>query len=443
MAGDLFAHAAEHATAGKPLAERMRPRSVEEVVGQGHVLGPKGALHQLLQQKKLPSLILWGPPGCGKTTLARLLAHKVGGVFESLSAVMSGVKDLRLVTDRATQARGQYGKATVLFIDEIHRFNKAQQDALLPHVESGLVTLIGATTENPAFELNQALLSRCRVMELRPIAPPDLTALLQRALTDKTYGLGETPLQTDAACLEAIARVAQGDARYALTTLEVAAELCRHRQTNTLTADLVAEATQRKLPRYDKDGDMHHALISAFIKAMRGSDPDAALYYMHRMLEGGEDPRFILRRVVIFASEDVGNADPQGLQVAAAAWQAFVVMGLPEGLLPMTQAVTYLACAPKSNAVLTASKSAQASAQAHPDLPVPANLRNAHTALAKSQGHGRHYHYPHDYPGHWVPDHYLPDALAGQHYYHPSDQGAETDIAARLASWRAARTPKG
>ncbi len=443
MGDDLFTRAAEHSSVGKPLAERMRPRTLDEVVGQGHLLGPRGALHQLLQQKRLPSLILWGPPGCGKTTLARLLAHQVGGVFESLSAVMSGVKDLRQVMDRATQARGQYGRATLLFIDEIHRFNKAQQDALLPHVESGLVTLVGATTENPAFELNGALLSRCRVMELRPIAPEDITSLLQRALTNRTYGLGETPLQADDASLAAIAHVAQGDARHALTTLEVAAQLCLHRQVGSITAELVAEAAQRKLPRYDKDGDMHHALISAFIKALRGSDPDAALYYMHRMLEGGEDPRFILRRVVIFASEDVGNADPQGLHVANAAWQAFVIMGLPEGLLPMTQAVTYLACAPKSNAVLLASIAAQASAQQYPDLPVPANLRNAHTALAKSQGHGRHYHYPHDYPGHFVPDHYLPEALAGQQYYQPSDQGAETSIGLRLANWRAARTPKG
>ena len=428
MAGDLFTRAAEQSSVGKPLAERMRPRSVEDVVGQSHMLGPQGALHQLLQQKKLPSLILWGPPGCGKTTLARLLASKVGGIFESLSAVMSGVKDLRQVMDRATAARGQYGKATVLFIDEIHRFNKAQQDALLPHVESGLVTLIGATTENPAFELNNALLSRCRVMELRPIAAEDLIALLRRALDNKTYGLGEMQLQADDESLATIARIAQGDARHALTTLEVAVELCRHRQASALTAELVAEAAQRKLPRYDKDGDMHHALVSAFIKSMRGSDPDAALYYMHRMLEGGEDPRFILRRVMIFASEDIGNADPQALQTAAAAWQAFVIMGLPEGLLPMTQAVTYLACAPKSNAVLLASGSSQASAQEHPDLPIPANLRNAHTAQAKAQGHGRGYRYPHDYPGHYVPDHYLPQGLAGQQYYQPSDQGAEASI---------------
>ena len=355
---------------------------------------------------------------------------------------MSGVKDLRAVMERATAARGQYGRPTLLFIDEIHRFNKAQQDAMLPHVESGLVTLIGATTENPAFELNGALLSRCRVMVLQPLTEADMVILLERALGDAEHGLHSYHLEADADALAAIGQIAQGDARHALTTLEVAAQLCRHKGEIHLTAAMVEQAAQRKLPQYDKDGDMHHGLVSAFIKSMRGSDPDAALYYMHRMLEGGEDPRFIMRRAVIFASEDVGNADPQALQLAVAALQALALMGLPEGMLPMTQAVTYLASAPKSNAVIQANTAARACAQEHAHLPVPERLRNAHTGLAKSMGHGKHYAYPHDFPGHFVPEYYLPEALQGQYFYQPSDQGAETTLGERLAAWRAARPKK-
>ncbi|MBI5510766.1 MAG: replication-associated recombination protein A [Deltaproteobacteria bacterium] len=442
-AGDLFAAAAAADPSLRPLADRMRPRTLDEIVGQEKILAPGRAIRQLVAKGEIASMILWGPPGSGKTTLARALAAELAADFESVSAVMSGVKELREVVERARAARQYHRKKTVLFIDEIHRFNKAQQDALLPHVETGLVTLIGATTENPSFEVNAALLSRCRVFVLEPIPAGALLELLARALADPERGLGARNLGAAREILEAIAAGSQGDARRALNTLEIAADLATQEKVTTLSIAHVEEATQHKALLYDKAGEEHYNIISAFIKSLRGSDPDAATYWMVRMLESGEEPRFILRRMVIFASEDVGNADPRALGVAVNALHAFELVGLPEGVLPMTQAATYLACAPKSNAVIVAYKDARRDVLEHGPLPVPKKLRNAPTALMKGPGYGRDYKYPHEFDGHYVPERYLPDRLADTTYYRPSGEGDEQAIKARLDSWRAqtARKP--
>jgi putative ATPase len=435
---DLFAAAAARDTSGSPLAERLRPRTVDEVVGQRKILGPGRALRRLLERGELPSLILWGPPGSGKTTLARLLAGQVKAELEAISAVMSGVKEIRAIVERAEEKRNQHRRRTVLFIDEIHRFNKAQQDALLPHVERGLLTLIGATTENPSFEVNAALLSRCKVFVLEPLEPADLVVLLERALADRERGLGTRSLSAPPEVLELVARGAGGDARRALNTLEVAADLASQAKLSVLTQEVVEEAAQQKTLLYDKAGEEHYNVVSAFIKSMRGSDPDAAVYWMTRMLESGEDPRFILRRMVILASEDIGNADPQALQVAVSALQAFELMGLPEGVLPMTQAALYLACAPKSNAVITAYGRARADVQARGALPVPHKLRNAPTGLMKKLGYGSGYKYPHEFEGNYVVEGYLPDELGRRVYYTPSSSGAERELGERLQRQREA-----
>lgn len=439
MTGNLFQAAAERDPKGKPLAERLRPQTLADVVGQPKLLGPGCALPQLLQRGELPSMLLWGPPGSGKTTLAHVLARSVDATFESLSAVLSGIKEVRAAIDQAATRRAMQRRRTVLFIDEIHRFNKAQQDALLPHVENGVVTLIGATTENPSFEVNAALLSRCRVFVLQPLTTDDLVMVLMRALQDCQRGLGVWKLAADDDVLRSIATASGGDARRALTTLEVASQLALHDGGGQLTLQHVEQATQQKTLLYDKGGDEHYNVVSAFIKSMRGSDPDAAVYYMARMLEAGEAPRFILRRMVIFASEDIGNADPRALTVAVDALKAFEVMGLPEGVLPMTQAATYLACAPKSNAVIKAYGAARAAVQQHGALPVPHKLRNAPTSLMKGLGYGKDYKYPHDFRGHHVPESYLPEGLAGCEFYTPSDQGLEAALGQRLAQWRQRR----
>jgi putative ATPase len=434
---DLFASAAardlaEHA----PLADRMRPRTLDEIVGQEKIVGQGRALRRLLERGELHSLILWGPPGSGKTTLARVLARHVAAEFESLSAVMSGVKELREVVARADERRKYHRQRTVLFIDEIHRFNKAQQDALLPHVESGLLTLIGATTENPSFEMNAALLSRCKVFVLQPLGPADLVLLLERALGDRERGLGSRGTSAPATVLDAIARTSFGDARKALTTLEIACDLAEQAGEAEVPLALVEEAAQQKTLLYDKGGDEHYNVISAFIKSLRGSDPDAAVYWLTRMLEAGEPPRFILRRMVILASEDIGNADPRALEVAVNALQAFELVGLPEGVLPMTQAALYLACAPKSNAVIATYTKARGDVRTLGPLPVPAKLRNAPTGLMKQLGYGDGYKYPHEFSGHYVAESYLPDELAGRTYFEPSSEGEEAALAARLAALR-------
>ena len=423
-----------------PLAERMRPRTLDEVLGQGHLLGGRRVLRSLVEQRQLRSLLLWGPPGCGKTTIARLYAGSTGAELVQLSAVTSGVRELREVVEAARLRRVREGRPTLLFIDELHRFNKAQQDALLPHVEQGVVTLIGATTENPSFSVTNALRSRCQVLVLEPLTTQELSSLLDRALADAERGLGPTAPSLSEAARDAIVVHAAGDARTALNAIEAAARLAQAEQPGgpvVIEPTHVAEAVQRRMLSYDKDGSNHYMLASAFIKSMRGSDPDAALHYMLRMLEAGEDPRFLLRRMVIFASEDIGNADPEALQVAVSAMQAFELVGMPEGVLPMTQAATYLATAPKSNAVFKAYGKALADIKAHGALPVPKHLVQAVGALLKSMGFGKGYKYPHHYEGGYVVEKYLPDRLRGHVYYEPGDQGREIEIRERLRAWKA------
>ncbi len=435
---DLFARAAAKDRRGQPLAERMRPRTLAEFVGQAHVLGPGKLLRRALEGRELPSLILWGPPGTGKTTLGRLLAAEAGARFVALSAVMAGVKDLREAVAEAAVRRDQQGERTVLFVDEIHRFNKAQQDALLPHVEAGTVVLIGATTENPSFEVNAALLSRAKVVVLRALSEGDLRLVVDRALDDAERGLGGRGLDVLDEVRDLIAQQARGDARRALATLEAAAAVAAPDPAGrvAITAPVVEEAAQQRTLLYDKAGDEHYGVVSAFIKSLRGSDPDAAVYWMARMIEAGEDPLFVLRRLVIFAAEDVGVADPRALSVVTAALDAFRFVGLPEGILPMTAAAIYLATAPKSNTALTAYAAAKADIDAHGALAVPAHLRNASSGTGKALGWGAGYQYPHDFEGHHVREEYLPEALRGHRYYTPSDSGDERAIAERLARLR-------
>ncbi|HKO25750.1 MAG TPA: replication-associated recombination protein A [Chloroflexota bacterium] len=409
----------------------MRPRTFEEFVGQDHLVGPGRALRRAIESDRLPSLILWGPPGTGKTTLAEIIARVTQAHFSSMSAVTAGVADLRTIVG-AAKARRVRGARTILFIDEIHRFNKAQQDVILPYVEDGTVTLIGATTENPSFEVNAALLSRARVYVLHALADSAVRTIVQRALADPERGLGGRDVTVEPEALDRIVQLAGGDARVALTTLELAAAA----GPVPITAALISEVVQRRAPRYDKGGDQHYDIISAFIKSVRGSDPDAALYWLARMVEAGEDPLFIMRRMVILAAEDVGLADPQALVVAVAAQQAVHVVGMPEGYLPMSEAAIYLATAPKSNSALTGYGRARAAVERAGDLDVPLHLRNAVTGLMKNLGYGAGYKYAHDYAGHHVAQQHLPDELAGERFYEPGDRGYERTIAERLRAGR-------
>jgi putative ATPase len=419
-----------------PLADRMRPRTLDEVVGQEHLLGPGKVLRTALERGELHSMILWGPPGSGKTTLASLMAHVTGARFVAFSAVLSGVKEIRAVIAEA-ETHQRRGAKTILFVDEIHRFNRAQQDAFLPHVERGTIVLIGATTENPSFEVNAALLSRCRVYVLQGLGEPELVAILRRALADRERGLGGSHAEVDDDGLAAIARIANGDARGALNILEVAVALApdtggRRRITETT----ITEAAQRRTLLYDKAGEEHYNLISALHKSLRDSDPDASLYWLTRMLESGEDRLYIARRLVRFASEDVGNADPRALTLTLAAKDAYDFLGSPEGELALAQATLFLALAPKSNAVYVAYGEAQNDVQERPAEPVPLHIRNAPTGLMKNLGYGKGYQYAHDAPDARVDQDDLPDALRGREYYRPTDRGLEAELGRRLAEWR-------
>ncbi len=425
---------------GIPLAERMRPRTLEEIAGQEDLLGPGKPLQAIAARGQLPSIIFWGPPGCGKTTIARVLARLVDANFISFSAVLSGVKELRAIIGEAQEGKRSGGPKTVLFVDEIHRFNKAQQDAFLPHVESGLITLIGATTENPSFEIINPLLSRCHVFTLKPLSRDDLRKLLHRGLKDRERGLGSMELSISREAEEAIIDYADGDARSLYNLLEFSAEIAVAKRAEgkgaAITLDDVEQAAQKRVLRYDKAGEEHYNLISAFHKSLRGSDPDAALYWMARMLEGGEDPHYVARRMIRFASEDVGNADPQALQVAMDALRAYDFLGSPEGELALAQAALYLATAPKSNAVYEAYGKAQSDARKYGSLPVPLHIRNAPTKLMKELGYGKGYKYAHDYPDGLAYQEYFPTELKNRIYYQPTSRGHERIIKDRLDKWR-------
>jgi len=421
----------------------MRPNQLEDVVGQAHLLGDGHILAQAIRADRIPSMILWGPPGTGKTTLGHVIANETNAIFVPFSAVLGGVPELRKIIAAAKEQKNYYGKKTLLFVDEIHRFNKAQQDALLPHVENGTVTLIGATTENPSFAVNSALLSRARVFDLKPLDAEDLRKLLERALADDDRGIGHVPHTVDDDALAAISQNARGDARRALSALELASDFAKSAGVEALTVAIVQEALATQTLLYDKSGEEHYNVISAFIKSMRGSDPDAAIYWLMRMLEAGEDPLFVLRRMLIFASEDIGNADPRALEVTVSADAAFRRLGMPEGIFPIAQCCTYLASAPKSNASYKAWKMAQDDVREHGALPVPLKLRNAPTEAMKSWGYGDGYRYPHDESGFSPEETYLPDELADRTYYRPTDHGFEARIRERLGELRATAKAKG
>jgi len=434
--GSLFP---QRKPAAQPLADRMRPASLDEVVGQEHLLGPGKLLSEMVAAGRLHSVILWGPPGSGKTTIALLLAQRLDAEFIQISAVSSGVADLREAVADARRELETTGRRTVVFIDEIHRWNRAQQDAFLPHVESGLVTLIGATTENPSFEVVAPLLSRARVLVLNPLSEDAIATIIAHALSDETRGLGKLGLTLNDDARAELVRLASADARRALNTLEIAAELAQHAGSKEILTAHVSEAAQHRTLLYDRAGEEHYNVISAFIKSMRGSDPDAALYWMMRMVEAGDDPLFIARRMVIFASEDIGNADPRAIQIAIAVKDAVDFVGLPEGVIPLAQGVTYLASAPKSNASYLAMNRAREDVRDSGALAVPLHLRNAPTSLMKGLGYGKEYRYPHDFAGAVAEQDFLPAQLIGKEYYRPTDRGFEARLKEYLTRVREIR----
>ncbi len=423
---------------GAPLAARMRPRSVEEFLGQAALVGEGAALRELIERDRVPSLIFWGPPGCGKTTLAGIIARRTGAWFEPFSAVTEGIGRVRQLIDQAAERRRATGQDTILFVDEIHRFNKSQQDAFLPHVEAGTITLIGATTENPSFEVVGPLLSRTRVFVLEPLGPETIEDLSRRALLDRERGLGQRGLEIDEEAARHLAKSADGDARRALNALETAAHLVE--DGDTIGPHHIESALQRRFARYDKSGEEHYNLISALHKAVRGSDADGALYWLARMLDGGEDPMYIARRLVRMAIEDVGLADPAALQVAVAARDAFHFLGSPEGDLALAEACAYLAAAPKSNRLYAGYGAAMRAARDTPAEPVPLHIRNAPTGLMKDLGYGAGYRYDPEWEGGVAPQTYLPESLAGRRFYEPGPAGAEADLARRLDRARQIRS---
>jgi putative ATPase len=424
-----------------PLADRMRPNDFSEFVGQTEIIGEDKPLRKTIESGKFPSIILWGPPGSGKTTLAYLISRVTSFEFVSFSAVTSGIKEIRQVMERAEYNKKALNRGTILFVDEIHRFNRAQQDAFLPFVEKGVITLIGATTENPSFELNSALLSRCRVFILKGLTNDEIKTIAQNALSDKERGLGNYEVKIGEGVMEHLVNIANGDARAALTLLELAVESASPDKGNqrTITKELIENAAQKKVLLYDQSGEEHYNIISALHKSLRGSDPDASLYWLARMLEAGEDPLYIARRLVRFASEDIGNADPQALVIAIAVKEAVDFVGLPEANLALAQAVIYLSTAPKSNSVYKAYNKVKADVDATYAEPVPLHMRNPVTDLMKKIDYGKDYKYPHDFPNHFVKEDYLPKSLIGKKYYEPGGFGFEKEIRKRIEYWEKLR----
>lgn len=432
---DLFEYAkSKTLDQESPLASRLRPRTLDEVVGQQHIVGKDKLLYRAIKADKLTSVIFYGPPGTGKTTLAKVIANTTSASFTQINATVAGKKDMETVVKQAQDDLGMYGKKTILFIDEIHRFNKGQQDYLLPFVEDGTLTLIGATTENPYFEVNGALLSRSRIFELKPLEKDDIKQLIYRAVTDSERGMGTYRVKIEEDAADFLADTANGDARAALNAVELGVLTTERSEDGLIHIDLAAaqECIQKRAVRYDKDGDNHYDTISAFIKSMRGSDPDAAVYYLARMLYAGEDIKFIARRIMICASEDVGNADPQALNVAVSAALAAERIGLPEAQIILSQAASYVACAPKSNAAYVAIQNAMENVKTTRTMPVPVHLQDRHYKGAAKLGHGEGYKYAHDYPKHYVKQQYLPDGMEGTVFYEPSDNGYEKQIKAHM-----------
>ena len=434
----LFEHRSERELERQaPLAARMRPRTFDDFVGQEHVIGPGTVLRRAIDSDQLPSIILWGPPGTGKTTLANLVAASTKSHFSPISAVAAGVADLRRIAAEAQERLGMHGRRTVLFVDEIHRFNKAQQDVILPYVENGTLVLIGATTENPSFEVVSPLLSRSRVFTLKPLTETQVEDILRKALANVEHGLGGLRVELDVEATGALVTLSNGDARIALNALELASSAVEagEGEVRTVSVADVEDAMQQRALLYDKAGDQHYDTISAFIKSVRGSDPDAAIYWLARMVEAGEDPLFIARRLVILAAEDVGMADPQALSVAVAAQQAVHFVGMPEGRIPLAEATVYLATAPKSNSAYKAIDAALGDVRKRGNEPVPLHLRNPVTGLMRESGYGEDYKYSHDHEGHFAPMENLPPGLKGRRYYTPSDQGHEPEVEERLKKW--------